>query len=35
MIDFISDLWLGLRLGWWEAYALVASMIFYIVLQYI
>ena len=35
MIDFILDIWWGLRHGFWEAYALVVSMIFYIVLQYI
>jgi len=33
-MDFLSDIWLGLKLGWWEAYALVIFIVGFTILDY-
>ena len=35
MVEFLSDIWLGLKLGWWEAYALIIAIILSGLIQYI
>ena len=35
MVDFLSAIWLGLKNGWWEAYALIIFIIGYTLLQYL